>query len=76
MSGVRETDANYHAVKIPFVIGNRAQVNGIVGQGEYRAWALLDAQYKVIDLAAEPKSTFGGEAEREYDFRLTNTGST
>ena len=74
VSGDRETDANYRAVKIPFVIGNRAQVNGIVGQGEYRAWALLDAQYKVIDLAAEPKSTFGGEAEREYDFRLTNTG--
>lgn len=52
VSGDRETDANYHAVKIPFVIGNRAQVNGIVGQGEYRAWALLDAQYKVIDFAA------------------------
>lgn len=74
VSGDRETDENYHAVKIPFVIGNKAQVNGIVGQGEYRAWAMLDAQYNVIDLADEPKSTFGGEAEREYDFRLTNTG--
>ena len=56
VSGDRETDANYHAVKIPFVIGNRAQVNGIVGQGEYRAWALLDAQYKVT--AVQPVDMF------------------
>ena len=74
VSADRETDADYASAKIPFTIGRRAQVNGIVGQGDYRAYALLDSNYRVIDIADEPKAVFGGDVEREADFRLTNTG--
>lgn len=74
VSGEREEDENYKSCLIRFTIGQRAQVNGIVGQGEYRAYALLDAQYNVLDLAEEPKSTLGGDIARAADFRTTNTG--
>lgn len=73
VSGEREEDLYYKACIIPFVIGQRAQVNGIVGQGNYRAYALLDSLYNVIDLAREPNS-IGGDVEHNVEFTGNHTG--
>lgn len=65
VSGDYETDVNWKSLKLPFVLGERAQVNGIAGEGEYRAYALLDKDMKVVELAPIPADTFGGDVERE-----------
>lgn len=65
VSGDYETDVNWKSLKLSFVIGERAQVNGIAGEGEYRAYALLDKDMRVVELAPIPTETFGTDVERE-----------
>lgn len=70
----RGEEDQYSYAKIAFTVGMRAQVLGIVGQGSYRAYALLDAKKTVLELADEPKAFFGGDADRDMDFRCVNAG--
>ena len=65
VSGEYETDSNWKCIRLGLAIGSRAQVNGIYGEGNYRAYALLDKDMKVLELAPIPVQTFGGDVERE-----------
>lgn len=70
VGGDYETDDLWKSLKIPFAIGSRAQVNGVAGYGEYRAYALLDKNMKVVELASVPTKTIGGDLEREEKNKL------
>lgn len=80
-------DEYYQCLVIPFVAGNTATIYNVVGQGENRAYAVIDGSGKVLQLAAEAQNTGASRADinaeaasdfftDEYLFPLINSEMT
>lgn len=46
-------DSTYNCLVTDFTVGMKAQINNVVGLGEYRAYAILDSSGNVIEIADE-----------------------
>lgn len=57
VSGEVLTDETYKCAIIPFSAGMRATINGVLGKGDYRTWAILDSNKNVVSLAEEAGTT-------------------
>ena len=53
VSGEVLNDETYRCAIIPFTAGMRATIDTILGNGDYRTWAILDSNKNVVSLAAE-----------------------
>lgn len=80
-------DEYYQCLVIPFVAGNTATIYNVVGQGENRAYAVIDGSGKVLQLADETQNTGTSRADinaeaasdffsDEYLFPLINSEMT
>lgn len=50
-SGGITEDEDYNCLAVDFTVGMKAQINNVVGLGDYRAYAILDSSGNVIEIA-------------------------
>lgn len=53
ISGTVVADDAYICTSAPFTLGHVAEINGVVGSGAYRTWAVVDANGNILDVAEE-----------------------
>lgn len=57
VSGEVLTDETYQCAIIPFEAGMRATISKVLGNGDYRTWAILDTNKNVLSLADDAGKT-------------------
>lgn len=70
-SGGITEDEDYNCLAVDFTVGMKAQINNVVGLGDYRAYAILDSSGNVIEIAEET----GKDGTSRGDLNAANRSS-